>query len=156
MTKCKNCKKKNAEEDFCSECQSLIAKLDFEKFYEERKWLEELFVGRLNNFLIVFSLIVTAGFANSFTNLKYLVFYFGALLLLFCWIPIVRSYHRYDNAVKILLNQENIGGKTNPIKTLQDLYELRKQVTTQVLFEIKTTKSYFYKKSKKTSLFIAY
>jgi len=127
MEKCKNCKKKIEQEGFCSCCQDLIAKLDFETFNNERKWLEELFIGRLNNFLVVFSLIVTAGFANSFTNWKYLVFYFGAILLLFCWFPIVRAYHKYDNAVRILLNQEKIGENPNPIKNLHDLYNSRKQ-----------------------------
>ena len=127
MVKCKICEKELGQQVFCSDCQSLIEELDFKTFNEERKWLEELFIGRFNNFLVVFSLIVTAGFANSFTNWKYLVFYFGAILLFLCWFPLVRAYHKYDNAVKILLTQKTFKGEEkNPIKIVQDLYNSRK------------------------------
>jgi len=66
METCNICKRKFDSGDFCIGCQKLIDELDFGEFNEERKWLEELFIKRFNNFLVVFSLIVTAGFANSF------------------------------------------------------------------------------------------
>ena len=128
MKKCKVCLNECGQENgFCPDCLELINSLDFNTFNEERKWLEELFVGRFNNFLVVFSLIVTAGFANSFTCWKYLVFYFGAIFLSFCWLPLVRAYNKYDNAVKILLTQKEFKGEPNQIKIMQELYEKRKK-----------------------------
>ncbi|NDV77720.1 hypothetical protein D0T57_01865 [Dysgonomonas sp. 511] len=127
MEMCKICSNKREQEKvLCSSCQSLIEDLDFDTFNAERKWLEELFVGRFNNFLVVFSLIVTAGFANNLENWKYLVFYFGAILLSFCWLPLVRAYHKYDNAVKILLTLKEFKGKPNQIGIMQELYGKRK------------------------------
>jgi hypothetical protein len=128
MEKCKICSNEcEPEKMLCTNCQNLVKDLDFDTFNTERKWLEELFVGRFNNFLVVFSLIVTAGFANSFSNWKYLVFYFGAILLSFCWLTLVRAYHKYDNAVKILLTLKEFKGKPNQIGIMQELYGKRKK-----------------------------
>ena len=128
MTACKICKKKLEQETFCPDCLKLIQKLDFDKFNEERKWTEGLFIRRLNTFLVVFSLIVTAGFANSFENGRSFVFYFGAILLLICWIALIRAYYIYDTHLKILLGQEVFGNKPNQIKILQNLFERRKMI----------------------------
>ena len=126
--KCEICLNETGQEnEFCCDCQNLIEKLDFDAFNAERKLLEELFIGRFNNFLVVFSLIVTAGFANSFTNWKCLVFYFGTIFLSFCWLPLVRAYYKYDNAVKILLTKKEFKGKPNPVEILQQLYKKRKK-----------------------------
>ena len=128
MKKCSVCLNECEQEKvFCSDCLELINSLDFDIFNEERKWTEELFVGRFNNFLVVFSLIVTAGFANSFTCWKFLVFYFGAIFLSFCWLPLVRAYNKYDNAVKIILSQKEFKGKRNQIEIMQELYVKRKK-----------------------------
>ena len=127
MATCEICNEKRfAQEEFCLHCLNLIEDIDFEIFNEERKWLEELFIARFNNFLVVFSLIVTAGFANSFENGRCLVFYFGAALLSLCWVTLIRAYYKYDNMVKILLGQKSFKGKPNQIKIVQDLLERRK------------------------------
>jgi hypothetical protein len=110
---CKNCKKKiinskktdKNEERFCNEC--LIDQLNYGNWSlsEEREFFENLYVGRFNYFIIVFSLFVTAGFANSFTKLKYLVFYFGAFLLILCWMPLLRAFRKFNLIITLLLNK---------------------------------------------------
>ncbi|HHT23312.1 MAG TPA: hypothetical protein GXZ87_08395 [Bacteroidales bacterium] len=127
METCKICQHEcEQEKDICSNCRELIKKLDFKTFNEERKWIEELFVSRFNNFLLIFSLIVTAGFANNFNNWKSIVFYFGSLLLFFCWLPLIRAYHKYDHGVRILLTTKDFKDERNQIEIMQRLYERRK------------------------------
>lgn len=70
----------------------------------EREFFENLYVGRFNYFLVVFSLFLTAGFANNFTNLKYIVFYAGFLVLLACWIPLYRGFKKHDRIMRIIFN----------------------------------------------------
>ncbi len=64
--------------------ETIISALDVSgwNLSKEREFIENLYVGRFNYFLLVFSLFVTAGFANNYTSLKSLVFYAGAVLLL--------------------------------------------------------------------------
>lgn len=128
MRVCKICQHKSEQEKMiCSDCLKLIEKLDFNTFNDERKWIEELFVSRFNNFLLVFSLIMTAGFANSFDNWKAVVFYFGSLLLFFCWLPLIRAYHKYDHAVRIILTTKKFKDGENQINIMQKLYNKRKR-----------------------------
>jgi len=73
-------------------------------FSDEREFLENLFVGRFNYFIVIFSLFLTAGFANNFKNYKYLVFYFGFIVLSACWIPLFRAYKKHDRMMKLMFN----------------------------------------------------
>ena len=73
-------------------------------FSNEREFLENLFVGRFNYFLVVFSLFLTAGFANNFTKFKYLVFYFGFIILSTCWITLYRGFKKHDRIMKLMFN----------------------------------------------------
>ncbi len=90
------------------EINKLIKKLDggVWSLSDEREFMENLYVGRFNYFLVVFSLFVTAGFANSFTNYKYIVFYFGGLILFMCWMPLIRAYKKFNNIMQILFNEK--------------------------------------------------
>ena len=67
----------------------------------ERDYLENLFVGRFNYFLVVFSIIVTAGFTTPMDD-KYWVFFSGGLLLLACVVPLYRAYRKHDIVMKII------------------------------------------------------
>jgi len=73
-------------------------------FADEREFHENLYVGRFNYFIVVFSLFLTAGFANNFTNYKFLVFYFGFIVLASCWIPLYRGFKKHDRMMKIMFN----------------------------------------------------
>jgi hypothetical protein len=75
-------------------------------FSNEREFIENLFVGRFNYFLVVFSLFLTAGFANNFANYKYLVFYFGFIILVGCWIPLFRGFYKHDRIMRLLFNDQ--------------------------------------------------
>lgn len=90
------------------EIKNLIAKLDSGDWSlsNEREFMENLYVGRFNYFLLVFSLFITAGFANSFNNFKYVVFYFGALILFMCWMPLIRAYKKFNCIMQILFNEK--------------------------------------------------
>jgi len=68
----------------------------------EREFVENLFVGRFNYFLLVFSLFVTAGFANNYTSLKSLVFYAGAVLLFMVWLLLYRAYKKHDRILRLI------------------------------------------------------
>jgi hypothetical protein len=76
-------------------------------FKQEREFFENLFVGRFNFFLVVFSLFVTAGFANSFTRLRGLVFFFGAFLLILCWLTLIRALKKFNLIMSLLFNRED-------------------------------------------------
>lgn len=90
------------------EINDLIGKLDFGDWSlsNEREFMENLYVGRFNYFLLVFSLFITAGFANSFSNFRYVVFYFGALILFMCWMPLIRAYKKFNCIMQILFNDK--------------------------------------------------
>jgi hypothetical protein len=128
MKKCIICKKdfdENKDINFCSECIELIQGLDLETLNEERKWQEDLFIKRYSNFLIVFSLIITAGFANNIAFCKSFIFYLGAFLLFMCWMPIVQAYKMYDNSLNIILNHK-FGKDDQTVFALQKLLKRRK------------------------------
>jgi hypothetical protein len=84
---------------------------------KEREFTETLFVGRFNYFLVVFSLFVTAGFANSFKTGRSLVFYSGAIVLLMCWMPLFRALKQFNNIISILFNNK----KDHPVYILQKI-----------------------------------
>ena len=71
-------------------------------FSDEREFMENLYVGRFNYFLIVFSLFMTAGFANTFSSYKFLVFFVGALILFLAWLPLYRGYKKHDRIMRIM------------------------------------------------------
>jgi hypothetical protein len=79
--------------------------------------MENLYVGRFNYSLVVFSLFITAGFANTFSNYKYLVFYFGAIFLATCWIPLFRGFKKHDKIMKIIFNYK----KKHPASVIQEI-----------------------------------
>ena len=86
---------------------------------DERAFMENLFVGRFNSFLLVFSLFVTAGFANNFVGLKSVVFFAGAGVLLIVWLSLHRAYLKYDRIVKLLLLKRD-----HPMSQTQRILEL--------------------------------
>lgn len=107
------------EIDKLKKVDKLIKKLDEGNWSlsDERVFMEKLYVGRFNYFLVVFSLFVTAGFANNFTNCKCIVFYFGGLILFMCWMPLIRAYKKFNNIIKILLNDK----KSHTVYILQEI-----------------------------------
>ena len=124
MGKCKICGKD--AECFCPDCLKFINKLDFNSLNSERQWVEGLFMKRYNNFLVVFSLIVTAGFANNFHLWRWFIFYFGAMCLLVYWhTGIMRAYHKYDTLLKILLSRKELNEKSNPLYLIEQLQQRR-------------------------------
>ena len=78
MGKCILCEdsKSQSGNKFCPECLELIEKCDLQTLNEEKNLNENVFIGRFNNFLVVFSLIVTAGFASNFQTWRWFIFYF--------------------------------------------------------------------------------
>ena len=83
----------------------------------EREFVENLFVGRFNYFLVVYSLFMTAGFANSFQSLKYLVFYLGALILTMCMVPLFRAYYKHDRILRIIFKYK----KEHPAYQIEEI-----------------------------------
>lgn len=71
-------------------------------FSDEREFMENLYVGRFNYFLVIFSLFLTAGFANTFTTYKSVVFYFGGFILFLVWLPLYRGYKKHDRIMRII------------------------------------------------------
>jgi hypothetical protein len=88
--------------------QSFPKELDYGEWSisKERELSINVFHGRFNYFLIVFSLFVTAGFVNSFEKFKCLVFYSGAILLFLCWRPLYRAMTRVDMLTKSLFGKD--------------------------------------------------
>ena len=97
----------------------LIKKLNFNGWTlsDEREYVENLFIGRFSNFLIIFSLFVTAGFANTMNNYKEIVFYAGAVFLFTIWLILYRGYKKHDKILKILFNTES----EHPVYILQKI-----------------------------------
>ena len=75
-------------------------------FNKEREFLETLFVGRFNTFIIVFSLFMTTGFCNTLQpqnkHGRAAIFFLGALVLFLIWLTIDRAYIKLDNILYIL------------------------------------------------------
>jgi len=64
--------------------------------------MENLYVGRFNYFLVIFSLFLTAGFANTFTIFKSVVFCVGGFILFLVWHPLYRGYKKHDRIMRIM------------------------------------------------------
>jgi len=111
---CLECKKEFAErkeiprnkERYCNECLTKEINYGDWSLNDEREFYENLYVGRFNFFLLVFSLFVSAGFANSFKELRYLVFYFGAFLLVLCWLTLLRIIRKFNIIMQLLFNRK--------------------------------------------------
>lgn len=90
------------------EIESIIKSLDVSDWSlsKEREFMENLYVGRFNYFLIVFSLFMTAGFANTFTSYKSVVFYVGASILFLVWLLLYRGYKKHDRIMQIIFRQK--------------------------------------------------
>lgn len=83
---------------------SIVKSLDVSgwNLSREREFVENLYVGRFNYFLIVFSLFVTAGFVNNYESLKSVVFYAGAVLLFLVWLLLYRAYKKHDRILRLI------------------------------------------------------
>ncbi len=86
----------------------------------ERDFVENLYIGRFNYFLVVFSLFITAGFANNFNNFKYLVFYFGAFILFLVWLILYRGYKKHDRIMRIIFNDK----KDHPASKIEAILKI--------------------------------
>jgi len=90
------------------EIGAIVNSIKHEDLVKEREFIENLYVGRFNYFLLVFSLFMTAGFANAITPHKSAVFYVGAILLLLVWLPLYRGYKKHDRILRIIFqNRED-------------------------------------------------
>ena len=86
----------------------------------EREFVENIFHGRFNYFLLVYSLALIAGFANNFTSYKSVVFFAGGVMLLMVWPPLYRVYEKQDLILQILYNNF-------PEHPVSKIEELRKE-----------------------------
>jgi len=90
------------------EISALVQSIDIDILAKEREFMENLFVGRFNYFIVVFSLFMTAGFANAITpNNKDLVFYAGALVLFLVWLPLFRGYRKHDRIMRLIFRDRS-------------------------------------------------
>lgn len=90
------------------EISALVQSIAIEALVREREFMENLFVGRFNYFIVIFSLFMTAGFANAITpNNKDLVFYAGALVLFLVWLPLLRGYRKHDRIMKLIFRDRS-------------------------------------------------
>jgi hypothetical protein len=102
---------------------AIIAAMDFGSWNmsQEREFMENLFVGRFNYFLVCFSLFMTAGFANSFTQLKWAVFAAGAWVLFVVWLCLFRAYRKHDRIMKIIFSiKSHPAAQTDAIIRIED------------------------------------
>lgn len=102
-----------------SKVKEIIESLDISgwTFSNEREFVENLYVGRFNYFLLVFSLFLTAGFANNFASYKSIVFYAGAFILFLVWLLLYRGYKKHDRILRIIFNDK----KDHPAAKLEDI-----------------------------------
>ena len=87
---------------------------------KEREFIENLFVGRFNYFLVVFSLFVMAGFANNFKSFKSIVFYAGVVLLFMVWLLLYRAYKKHDRMLRLIFSDL----KDHPAHKFENLMQL--------------------------------
>lgn len=95
-------------EDREKEIEKIVESLDVGvwSFSNEREFIENLYVGRFNYFLVIFSLFLTAGFANTFTIYKSVVFYVGGFILFLVWLPLYRGYKKHDRIMRIIFRNK--------------------------------------------------
>lgn len=75
-------------------------------FSQEREFIENLFVGRFNMFIVVFSLFMNAGFSTQFED-RAVIFYIGAAVLVLFWMTLYRIYKKLDNILNLLHDSES-------------------------------------------------
>ena len=103
------------------EISALVQPIDIDVLAKEREFMENLFVGRFNYFIVIFSLFMTAGFANAITpNNKDLVFYAGALVLFLVWLPLFRGYRKHDRIMKLIFRDRS----DHPAHAIEKLMQL--------------------------------
>jgi len=103
------------------EISALVQSIDIDVLAKEREFMENLFVGRFNYFIVIFSLFMTAGFANAITpNNKDLVFYAGALVLFLVWLPLFRGYRKHDRIMKLIFRDRS----DHPAHAIEKLMQL--------------------------------
>lgn len=87
---------------------------------DERQFAENLFIARFNFFLLLFSLFLTAGFANNFQTHKSIVFYAGGFLLFLVWLTLYRAYQKYDRILRIIFQNK----PEHPLYKIEKLMKL--------------------------------
>ena len=103
------------------ERDGIINEIPLDLLIREREFMENLYVGRFNYFLIVFSLFMTAGFANAIAlQNKSVVFYIGALVLLFIWLPLYRGYKKHDCIMKVIFRDR----KDHPANAIERIMQV--------------------------------
>jgi hypothetical protein len=68
----------------------------------EREFMENLFVGRFNYFVLIFSIFLTAGFANNFETFRAGVFFTGATITGMVWAVLHRAYLKHDRTLRLI------------------------------------------------------
>ncbi|AOW11650.1 hypothetical protein LPB72_19310 [Hydrogenophaga crassostreae] len=88
---------------------------------QEREFIENLYVARFNFFIVVFSLFLTAGFANTFTTYKAAVFIAGAVILTMLWLTLYRAYLKLDRVLRIIFRDkpDHVTSKIERIMNLE-------------------------------------
>lgn len=102
----------------------IIALIDFGgwSMSQEREFMENLFVGRFNYFLVCFSLFMTAGFANNFPAHKWAVFAAGAWVQIIVWLCLFRAFKKHDRIMKIIFRaKEHPAAQIDRIVALEKL-----------------------------------
>jgi hypothetical protein len=108
------------------EIRALILSIDIDVLVKEREFMENLFVGRFNYFIVVFSLFMTAGFANAITpDNKDLVFYAGALALFLVWLPLFRGYKKHDRIMRLIFRDR----RDHPAHAIERIMQLEGYVS---------------------------
>ena len=104
------------------EINKIIENLDVGNwsFSDEREFIENLYVERFNCFLLIFSLFLTSGFANTFTVYKSVVFYVGGFILFLVWLPLYRAYKKHDRIMRIIF-QNKTDHPANRIEAIMQL-----------------------------------
>lgn len=103
------------------EISALVQSVKIEDLVREREFMENLFVGRFNYFIVIFSLFMTAGFANAITpNNNDLVFYAGALVLFLVWLPLFRGYKKHDRIMRLIFRDRS----DHPAHAIERIMEL--------------------------------
>ncbi len=104
------------------EIEKIVESLDVGgwSFSDEREFMENLYVGRFNYFLVIFSLFMTAGFANTFTIYKSVVFFVGGFILFLVWLPLYRGYKKHDRIMKIMFRNK-LDHPANRIESIMQL-----------------------------------
>lgn len=105
-----------------SEVNNIVESLDLGdwSFSAEREFMENLYVGRFNYFLVIFSLFLTAGFANTFIVYKSVVFFVGSFILFLVWLPLYRGYKKHDRIMKIIFRNK----RNHPANRIEAIMQL--------------------------------